>query len=373
MRVPQEIVDGIIDYFGVPLDEPRCHDRIFYRRDIDRGALDSWALVSKACNDRVRYYLFSHCKIIVTPSYLREFARCPDVLLKYTRFLYICRPRNLEEIRTIVIRFSSSPLIRVKFVSAQILDGFPAVLWLFLPRVRCVHFERCLFDPVALVRLRGHLELQEMAVGGCMASGILESIEDIGAGIPRRLPDRVGGIDEVVGDVLRSLRALRLQSTADHCSENELIRACAGSLQFIEIRAKKDWSSSPFCLDVGMCSKLRSITFEGSLSETSTISTLVTLLSTLRNPQNLWRVRVLAKDSSVLDFAGCLDSQVEVWRRLDVLLCGLCSQLQKEDGGAGLKFQVASRRGVGVIVKSGRLRRLLPKFSRVGTCEEVKV
>ena len=75
---------------------------------------------------------------------------------------------------------------------------------------------------------------------GCMANGILESIEDIRAGIPRRLPDGIGGIDEVFARVLHSLRALRLESTADE-AENELIKACAKSLQFIEIKTKKDW------------------------------------------------------------------------------------------------------------------------------------
>lgn len=240
MRIPQEIVDAIIDYFGVPLDQPHCHGPTFYRWDLDRNALNSWALVSKACNHRVRHYLFSHCKITATPSFLRTFAQCPDVLLIHTRFLYICRPRNLEEIQSIILRFSSSPLIRVKFVSAPILTGFPAVFESFLPNVRCVQFERCLFDPIALMRLRYHRGLRELAVGGCLVNGILESIEDIRAGIPRRLPDGIGAIEEVAGRVLRSLRALRLESTADK-SENELIKACAKSLQFIEIKTKKDW------------------------------------------------------------------------------------------------------------------------------------
>ena len=242
MRVPQEIVDEIIDYFGVPLDQPPSHDPIFYRWDLDKSVLNSWALVSKACNNRVRYYLFSHCKIIASPSTLRTFARCPDALLTYTRFLYICRPRNLEEIRSIISRFSSSPLVRVKFVYAPILAGFPTIFGTFLPNVRRAQFERCIFDPIALVRLRGHLELEDMTVEGCVTSGILESIGDVKAGIPRRVPDGRGGVNEVTERVLRSLRALRLESNADEV-ENELIKACAKSLQFIEIKTKKDWST----------------------------------------------------------------------------------------------------------------------------------
>ena len=241
MRVPQEIVDAIIDYFGVPLDQPQSHDPIFYRWDLDKSILNSLALVSKGCNHRVRYYLFSHCKIIPSyPSCLQKFARCPDILLTYTRFLYICRPRNLEEIQSIIARFVSSNLIRIKFVSAQILAGFSTIFESFLPSVEAVHFDTCLFDPIILVKLREHRDLRQVAVSNCVASGILESIGDFKAGIPRRVPDGVGGTDEVVGCVLRSLRVLRLESTADP-SEDELIKASAKTLQYIEIKAKTDW------------------------------------------------------------------------------------------------------------------------------------
>ena len=240
MRVPQEIVDAIIDYFGVQLDLLDRHDPIFYRWDLDKSALNSWALVSKACNHRVRYYLFSHCKIVALPPLLQYFSECPDVLLTYTRFLYICRPHISMDLQPIIARFASSPLIRVTFVSARILAGFPAVFGSFLPDVRHVRFESCLFDPIALVELRGHQSLREVAVVDCRANGILESIEDIWAGIPRRLPNGIGDVDEISGRVLRPLRALRLESSADQ-SENELIKACAKSLQFLEVKTNKDW------------------------------------------------------------------------------------------------------------------------------------
>lgn len=103
-----------------------------------------------------------------------------------------------------------------------------------------MQFERCFFDPIALVKLRGHRDLREVTVDNCYANGIMESIEDIRAGIPRRLLDGSGGTDEVVGRVLRPLRALRLESTADQ-SENELIKVCAKSLQFFEVKVKGDW------------------------------------------------------------------------------------------------------------------------------------
>jgi hypothetical protein len=65
----------------------------------------------------------------------------------------------------------------------------------------------------------------------------MESIEDIKAEVPPWLPNGSGGTEEVIGRVLRSLRALRLESTADE-SENELVKACAESLQFIGIKSK---------------------------------------------------------------------------------------------------------------------------------------
>lgn len=229
-------------------------------------------------------------------------------------------------------------------------------------------------------------------MGSCVANGILESIEDIRAGIPRRLPDGIGGIDEVAGCVLRSLRTLRLESVADRW-ENELMKACGRSLQFIEIKTKKDWCmcirhslrwsveaervdckvSSCFCLDLGTCSKLRNITIEGTLSETPTISNLVLLLSTLRNPPKLSRIRVFAGDLPFLDLAAHSPSQLEIWQRLDDLLYELCPQPQREDSGPSLTFQIASRRVQVPVVQSGRLRELLPRFSRIGACEEVEV
>ena len=240
MRVPQEIVDAIIDYFGVQLDLLERHDPIFYRWDLDRSALNSWALVSKACNHRARYYLFSHCKIIATPPFLKTFSECPDILLTYTRFLYVCKPHTSMDIQPIIARFASSPLIRVTFVSVRILAGSPAVFGSFLPNVRRLRFEGCLFDPIALVELRGHKGLREVIVDNCYANGIMESVGDIWAGIPRRLPDGIGGVNEVSESVLRPLRALRLVSTADQ-SENELIKACAKSLQFLEVKTNGDW------------------------------------------------------------------------------------------------------------------------------------
>ena len=121
-----------------------------------------------------------------------------------------------------------------------------------------------------------------------------------------------------------------------------------------------------------MCSKLRAITFEGTSNETSTISNLVVLLSTLRNPPKLSRIRVIANNFSFLNPDMRSPSEPGLWQRLDDLLCGLCREPRKGDSD-GLTFQIASRKGVIPPAPNGYLPGLLPKFSWVGTCEEVEL
>lgn len=129
-------------------------------------------------------------------------------------------------------------------------------------------------------------------------------------------------------------------------------------------------ASSSFRLDVGRCSKLQIITLEGRLNPTSTVGNLVELLSTLRNPKKLSRIRVITSNFSFLNSDMRSPSEPEVWRRLDGLLCGFCPQTRKE--GGKLTFQVASIKAIFPPVPSGYLPNLLPEFCRVGTCEEVE-
>ena len=128
---------------------------------------------------------------------------------------------------------------------------------------------------------------------------------------------------------------------------------------------------SSFYLDVGTCFKLQSITFEGTSNETSTISNLMVLLSTLLNFQKLSRIRVLANNFSFLNSDMRSPSEPEVWQRLDKVLCGLCPQGRKE-GSDGLTFQIASRKVIAHLIPRNYLPGLLPIFSRRGTCEEVE-
>lgn len=107
------------------------------------------------------------------------------------------------------------------------------------------------------------------------------------------------------------------------------------------------------------------------MNETLTISNVVAVLATLGNPQHLWRIRVLTGNVSFLDLDA--PSRLEAWGQLDEVLCGLCPKPQKEESGAGLTFQVASRKTIVPLVQGGWLVRLLPKFSRVGSCEAVEV
>lgn len=130
-------------------------------------------------------------------------------------------------------------------------------------------------------------------------------------------------------------------------------------------------ASSSFRLDVGTCSKLQIITFEGRSNPTSTVNNLIVLLSTLRNPPKLSRIRVITSNFSFLNSDMHSPSEPEVWRRLDGLLCGLCPQTRKEDNHK-LTFQIASRKAIFPPVPTGYLPDLLPEFCRVGMCEEVE-
>jgi len=95
------------------------------------------------------------------------------------------------------------------------------------------------------------------------------------------------------------------------------------------------------------------------------------LLSTLRNTQKLARIRVLVGHVPFLGLVLCPPSELEVWEQLDDLLCGLCPQQRKEED-TRLTFQLASRKAVMPPIPSGYLAELLPKFSRIGNCQEVE-
>ena len=115
---------------------------------------------------------------------------------------------------------------------------------------------------------------------------------------------------------------------------------------------------------------LQTITLEGTSNETSMIGNLTVLLSTLRNPQKLTRIRVFVKNFSFLSLDRRSPSEPETWERLDDLLCGLCPEGQKGEG-IGLTFQTASRGATLFPILHGYLIKLLPKFSRIGNCEEL--
>ena len=103
------------------------------------------------------------------------------------------------------------------------------------------------------------------------------------------------------------------------------------------------------------------------------IDNLVILLSTLQNPQNLSRIRVLVTSPPSYDSESHSLPRAEMWRRLDGLLCGLCPPQTGKKDDIGLTFQIASRKNAAPLVRSSRLLELLPNFSQVGNCEEVEV
>ena len=154
-------------------------------------------------------------------------------------------------------------------------------------------------------------------------------------------------------------------------SRLRIIGVCEPTPLLVEAERVGFKVSPSTCLDVGTCSKLRTITLEGGSNESLTISNLVTLLYTLRDPQKPSRIRVFVRNFSFLMFNRRSPLEPEVWERLDGLLCRLCPKTRKGDG-EGLSFQIASRKATVPVVPIGYLLGLLPEFSRIGTCEEVE-
>ena len=85
----------------------------------------------------------------------------------------------------------------------------------------------------------------------------------------------------------------------------------------------------------------------------------------------LSRIRLFSDNPYTNIFRSRSPSQLDVWRRLDDILCGLCPQQTQNEYG-GLTFQIASRR-TDTPYRNCRLFGPLPNFSRVGTYEEIEV
>ena len=111
MGFPQVLVGMVIDCIGKPYVKTNPPYAFFRRQRHNEEShqvdLLSWAQASKACNRRVRSYLFSHCRVIgIDP--LTTLKQHPLVLVEHTRILEILHSSDPEALKAIVRRFGSA-------------------------------------------------------------------------------------------------------------------------------------------------------------------------------------------------------------------------------------------------------------------------
>ena len=94
-------------------------------------------------------------------------------------------------------------------------------------------------------------------------------------------------------------------------------------------------------------------------------------LSTLPRNHKISRIQFVLGPCHSSDSGSVSDEFTEVelkaWKSLDRLLCRVEEKARRSDGV--LVFQCASREATGPL-SGGYLGKLLPRFSRIGLCEE---
>ena len=127
-----------------------------------------------------------------------------------------------------------------------------------------------------------------------------------------------------------------------------------------------------FHLNLAPCLELRSLTLDASLHERSAIHLMKGALSTLSRNHQISRIRVILGRCHSLDSGpssdGFTEAELKAWKSLDRLLCRVKEKARESEGV--LVFQCASKEMTGPL-SGGYLGKLLPRFSRVGVCEEV--
>jgi len=244
MRIPQELVDAVIDCIGADYTKYFAIGRLFQfvAEDSVRTELKSLALVSRACNHRARSHLFARCKFINSGSGAFErFGQCPDALLSYIRILTIRFCRDQTAILAVLHCFISSPLVSIRFHSTCIPEDLPALLKSLFPDVRRVTVMASTLSLTIILNLIGILEhTSELWLHRCRFVA-LEADDN-----PPNLPPLRGRLvlseprpphSAITGLLSRMpipLRSLR-HNPRGLPSENELIGACAGSLENLEV------------------------------------------------------------------------------------------------------------------------------------------
>ena len=125
-------------------------------------------------------------------------------------------------------------------------------------------------------------------------------------------------------------------------------------------------------LNLAPCLLLRSLTLDASLHERSAIHLMKGTLSTLPRDHRISRIRIVLGPCHSSGSGSAFDEFTEVelkaWKSLDRLLCRVEEKARGSEGI--LVFQCASREVTGSL-SAGYLGKLLPRFRRIGVCEEV--
>lgn len=255
MRIPQELVDAVIDIVGAgytesfvigqPLQFPSDH------QVETRANLLSLALVSKACNHRARSHLFARCNFINAGSLHPEcLEQGPGVLLAYTRYLAIVKDQNPATVHATLRHFISSPLITLALHSVHIPEELPEMLNSVFRTVRHVVVVASTLSPATLLNLVSNLE--RMSVLGfqrCRLNAALGEDDNFPSLPPLQGRLFLSGSDDspphltlpsLLSRVHLPLRSLHHTSTALP-SDNKLISACAGSLEELDVSVLVNW------------------------------------------------------------------------------------------------------------------------------------
>ena len=127
-----------------------------------------------------------------------------------------------------------------------------------------------------------------------------------------------------------------------------------------------------FHLNLAPCLELRSLTLDASLHDRSTVHLMKGTLSTLPRNHQISRIRVVLGSCHPSgpgpDSGEFTEVELKAWKSLDRLLCRVKEKV-RESGGV-LVFQCASKETTRSL-RGGYLGELLPRFSRIGVCEEV--
>lgn len=246
MRIPQELVDAVIDCVGATCAGGFVVGQLFQSTiyESERTDLKSLALVSRACNHRARSYLFARCSFVSSgPRAFERLGQCPDALLKYTRVLGVCYTVNPTATLATLRRFISSPLVSVRFYSACIPVELPQLLRSLFPTVRRVTVVASTLSPAIVLNLISLLEhMSELRLQRCHLSTTLEGDDNLPSLPP--LEGRLvlhesdpphSAITSLLSRIPLPLRSLCYKSMGLP-SENKLIDACAESLENLEVR-----------------------------------------------------------------------------------------------------------------------------------------